>query len=60
MATTAGDQCAVDDIMYDVAQDGRLAAVFAAAVRQAAKMDGESIGVLGVVFDWEPQAKTIV
>ena len=47
VATTAGDQCAVDDIMHDIAQDGRLAAVFAAAVRQATKVDGESIGVLG-------------
>ena len=57
VATTAGDQCAVDDIMHDVARDGRLAAVFAAAVRQAPKVDGESIGVLGVVFDWEHQAE---
>jgi C4-dicarboxylate-specific signal transduction histidine kinase len=60
MATTAGDQYAVGDIANDVSHDGRLVAVFATAVRQAAKVDGKSIGVLGVVFDWETQARTIV
>lgn len=60
MATTAGDQYAVDDIANDVAHDGRLVAVFATAVRQAGKVDGKIIGVLGVVFDWETQARTIV
>lgn len=60
MATTAGDQYAVDDIANDAAYDGRLVAVFATAVRQAAKVDGKSIGVLGVVFDWETQARIIV
>lgn len=56
LATTAGDQYAVDDIMHDVVQDGRLVSVFAATVRQAAKVDGKRIGVLGVVFAWGAQA----
>ncbi len=60
MATTAGDQYAVDDIANDAAHDGRMVAVFATAVRKAAKVNGPIIGVLGVVFDWETQARTIV
>lgn len=60
MATTAGDQYAVDDIANDAAHDERLVAVFATAVRQAGQVDGKIIGVLGVVFDWETQARTIV
>lgn len=60
MATTAGDQYAVDDVMHHAAHDGRLVAVYATAVRKAAKVDGAIIGVMGVVFDWETQARTIV
>lgn len=60
LATTAGDQYAVDEIAYDALHDDRLVAVFSTAVRKNAKVDGKVIGVLAVVFDWENQAKTIV
>ena len=34
--------------------------MYAAAVRKGGKIDGKIVGVLGVIFDWEDQAKTIV
>ncbi|THJ24819.1 MAG: hypothetical protein CAF45_004585 [Nitrospira sp. CG24E] len=35
-------------------------AVYAATVRKDGKKDGKIVGVLGVMFNWEDQAKTIV
>ena len=60
MATTSGDQYVVDDISHDALHDDRLVAVYAATVRQEGKINGKIAGVLGVFFDWEHQAKTIV
>jgi hypothetical protein len=60
MATTSGDQYVVDDIASDPLHDDKLTAVYAAAVRAGGSREGKIIGVLGVVFDWEEQAKTIV
>ena len=60
MATTSGDQYVVDDISYDSLHADKLVAVYAAAVRKEGKIDGKIVGVLGVIFDWEDQAKTIV
>ena len=60
LATTSGDQYVVDDIAHDSLHDEKLVAVYAAAVRKEGKVDGKIVGVLGVVFDWEVQATTIV
>jgi|CXWL01.1.fsa_nt_gi hypothetical protein len=60
MATTSGDQYVVDDISHDSLHDNKLAAVYAAAVRKEGKVNGQIVGVLGVIFDWENQARTIV
>ena len=60
MATTNGDQYVVDDISHDSLHDEKLVAVYAATVRKDGKKDGKIVGVLGVMFDWEDQAKTIV
>jgi len=60
MATTSGDQYVVDDIFHDSLHGDKLVAVYAATVRKEGKIDGKIVGVLGVVFDWEDQAKTIV
>jgi hypothetical protein len=60
MATTGGDQYVVDDISYDSLHDKKLVAVYAAAVRKGGKVNGKIVGVLGVIFDWEDQSKTIV
>lgn len=60
LATTSGDQYVVDDIAHDSLHDDKLTAVYAAAVRKEGNRDGKIVGVLGVMFDWEDQAKTIV
>ena len=60
MATTSSDQFVVDDIVHDPLHDNKLVAVYAAAVRKEGKVNGKIVGVLGVIFDWESQSKTIV
>lgn len=60
MATTSSDQFVVDDIFRDPLHDNKLVAVYAAAVRKEGKANGKIVGVLGVIFDWESQSKTIV
>jgi hypothetical protein len=60
LATTSSDQYVVDDISRDPLHDNKLVAVYAAAVRKEGKINGKIVGVLGVVFDWEAQSKTIV
>ena len=60
MGTQSGDQYVVDNIFPDVLHGDKLVAVYAASVRKNGRKDGKIVGVLGVVFDWEDQAKTIV
>lgn len=60
MATTSGDRYVADDIAHSPLHDDKLVAVYAAAVRREGKIDGKIVGVLGVVFNWEDQATTIV
>ena len=60
MATTSGDQYVVDNIFHDSLHNEKLVAVYAATVRKDGKKDGKIVGVLGVMFNWEDQAKTIV
>ncbi|MBC7838482.1 MAG: hypothetical protein H7Y39_07595 [Nitrospiraceae bacterium] len=60
MTTTSGDQYVVDDISHDPLHENKLAIVYAASVRKDGKINGKIAGVLGVIFDWENQAKTIV
>jgi hypothetical protein len=50
----------VDDISHDSLHDDKLVAVYATGVRKEGKIDGKIVGVLGVIFDWEDQATTIV
>ncbi len=60
LATTSGDQYVVDDIFRDPTHDNKLACIYGAAVREGGKVDGKILGVLGVNFDWEEQARVIV
>ena len=60
MATTCGDQYVAGDISHDSLHGEKLVAVYAATVRKDGKKDGKIVGVLGVMFDWEDQAKIIV
>lgn len=59
-ATTRGDEYIVDDIYADSLHENKMVAVYATAVRAGGKVDGKSVGALGVYFDWDEQAKIIV
>lgn len=60
LATSGGDDYVVDEIYRDPQHDNRLVAVYATAVRAGGRIDGAPLGVLGVFFDWQDQARVIV
>ena len=60
MRTTRGDQYVVDDIHNSAIHNHEPSAVYATAVRAGGELDGKTLGVLGVFFDWGPQAESIV
>jgi hypothetical protein len=60
LATESGDQYIADDIFDDPLHGGRPVAVYATAVRRGGEINGETVGVLGVFFDWQEQARVIV
>jgi hypothetical protein len=60
LATNSGDEYIVDDIYADKYHEGRTVAVYATAVRRGGKIDGKTVGALGVFFDWQDQATIIV
>ncbi|MFD2233324.1 cache domain-containing protein [Phaeospirillum tilakii] len=60
LATRDGTAYAVADIATTPALDGAAVATYAAAIREGGRTDGSPIGVLGVFFDWQPQAQAVV
>lgn len=60
LATRSGDDYAVADLAPSGALGGKLVATYATAVRRDGESNGAPIGVLGIFFDWEPQAQTVV
>lgn len=60
MLTASGDDYVVADIATNVQLANQPVATYAAAIREGAKTDGRPIGVLGIHFDWGPQAEAIV
>ena len=60
LATMSGDDFAVCDIGCNAVLDGAQAATYSTAIRRDGAVDGEILGVLGIFFDWEPQARDIV
>lgn len=58
--TRSGDEYGVEDICTVAALDGAQAAIYATAVRQGGEENGSVLGVLGIAFDWAPQADSIV
>jgi hypothetical protein len=60
LTTASGDDYAVADIAPCAGLEGALVATYAAAVREGGRADGRVIGVLGIHFDWAPQAKSVV
>ena len=60
MATADGDGYTVDDIHVDPLHDNEPVAVYATAVREGGELNGAPLGVLGVMFAWREQARSIV
>lgn len=60
LATKSGDDFAVADIARLEALNGAPTATYATAIRQGGLANGAAIGVLGVHFDWQAQAQTVV
>ena len=60
METKSGEEFVVCDIERSAALDGAPVATYAAAIREGGAVDGAVIGVLGIHFDWRPQAKAVV
>lgn len=60
MATKSGDDFAVADIARLEALNGAPTATYATAIRKGGLAKGAVIGVLGIHFDWQSQAQTVV
>jgi hypothetical protein len=60
MATASGDEFAVAEIARCAALGGAPVATWAAAVREGGAARGRPLGVLGIHFDWGPQADAVV
>ncbi|WP_240002509.1 methyl-accepting chemotaxis protein [Oleisolibacter albus] len=60
MARSSGDDYAVADISTVGGLEGRQSATYAAPIFAQGAKTGQKLGVLGVHFDWGPQAGTVV
>lgn len=60
LASASGDHFAVADVARLPALDGAAVATYAAAIREGGEAHGRPLGVIGIHFDWGPQAQTIV
>lgn len=60
MATRNGGEYAVADIEINDALGGKSVATYATAVRAGGEEDGEIVGAMGIFFDWEDQAESVV
>ncbi len=60
LASASGDDYAVADVMACPALEGAPVATYAAAVRAGGQANGQPIGVLGIHFDWGPQARAVI
>lgn len=55
-----GDDFHAEDVASELLLGGAMVATYATTVRVGGEARGKPIGVLGIHFDWEPQARTIV
>lgn len=60
LATADGSAYVVADIAANPRLGHAPVATYAAAIREAGNTHGAPIGVLGIFFDWLPQAQTVV
>lgn len=58
-ALRTGHEFAVADITTEPLLNGAQIATYATGVRKGGKADGELVGILGIHFDWQPQALSI-
>lgn len=56
----SGDDYVAADVRREAHLEGAQVATYAASVRADGRADGRVLGVLGIHFDWEPQARAIV
>lgn len=60
MRTASGDDFVACDIERAPALGNAPVATYAAAIRERGKSNGRALGVLGIHFDWAPQAQAVV
>lgn len=60
MALRSGADFAVADITTESLLGGAQIATYATGVRRGGKAEGALIGILGIHFDWQPQARAVV
>jgi len=60
MATRSGDDYVADDVSTARLLDNAQVATYATAIRRGGAASGAPIGVLGIFFDWQPQAAAVV
>ncbi|WP_119679201.1 HAMP domain-containing protein [Indioceanicola profundi] len=60
LSTRDGTEFAVADIARCPALNNRAVATYATAIREGGMENGRPLGVLGIQFDWEPQAMAVV
>ncbi len=60
MGCVSGDEFAVCDIARNPHLGNAAVATYSTAIRSGGRRDGERVGVMGIFFDWAPQAAAIV
>ena len=60
LATRDGTEFAVADVGLRPELGNRAVATYATAIRDNGDTHGRPVGVLGIFFDWEPQARAVV
>lgn len=60
LGTRSGEEYIACDIEVEPLLGNQQVSTFATAVRAGGKAYGEPIGVLGIFFDWQPQAAAVV
>lgn len=60
LKTHSGDDFAVCNISRNPLLDDAAVATYSTAIRRDGDTAGEPVGVLGIFFDWEPQAQAVI
>ncbi len=60
MQTSSGEEFAASDIEPSRVLNDAPVATYSTAIRDGGRTDGAPIGVLGIHFDWHPQAQAVV